>query len=274
MFGLSKQPSPPSAPPAIPVSWPPPAIAEHGPRPASLKRDTKLGVLGLRAASLAVVLVGVPIVLNKANELETLARRGTVVEGTIERLSSGTARTTKYYVDYTYAVHGVPERDQEEISSREYAHLRVGDRVPVTALPNQPATHRYGTVGPERIRRTQLQWSAWVIALAGALGVASFAIRRAAVRERAALATWRAVPAQAIRVEANTSGAQGVTYRVNYRVLLPDGRIREDKNSFSGTSSFSVKPGHFFTALLDPHEEGRSRPLYSFRLAQLDYPET
>jgi hypothetical protein len=253
----------------MPTAWPSPAIAESGPRPVKFTQATVATIRAFRWLSLLVVALGIPIVLIMADRLEELVQRGTVVQGIVDDLSEKRGKSTTYVVEYEYTLSGITNRDQESVPKSTYMALRVGDRVPVTALPDRPESHRFGRFDIGDVRDLQFNGSVLVMAISAVFGLVVAGVRTHAKNELTVLGSWRALPAQAIRITKGSAGKSGVTYTLRYRVLLPGGNVKESSHSFTQPDPFELKVGEFFTVLLDPEIKTSTRPLFSVKAVEI-----
>lgn len=270
MFGLFQKQPPVEPPlPPIPNVWPPTQVSESGPRPVQFTSNTKLGLGALRLTSILIIVIGIPIVLNRASMTERLARQGEVVQAKVVDLTVSRGKSTSYYVEYLYDYGGASVYDDKSVSQGEYESLTVGNRVPVTVLPSDPYVHRYGLVTEEDARSQQWQGSLLAMVLSGLVGVGALAFRSHARGQQAKLENWLARPAQAIHLESKSAGKSGTTHTIRYRVLMPNHRIEEFIDSRTGNGGPSAQPGDLFTAMLNPEDESEACPLWSLTTVEI-----
>ena len=271
MFGLFKKPPAIEPPlPAIPTVWPPTVLPETGPRPVRFTLQTTLILWALRLTSILVVVVGIPIVLNRASVTERLAQHGEVIQAEISDLVITRGKSDTYRVKYEFNYPRTRVSDSERVSRSEYEALSVGNPIPVTLLPNDPNVHRYGLVTRDDARREQGQGSLIVLLLSGAIAVSGLLFQKVARTQRQILRNWLARPAQAIHLESKSAGKSGTTHTIRYRVLMPDGQIEEFSHSETGHAAPRAQPGDSFEALLNPENRQEAQPLWSLRAVEIE----
>lgn len=273
MFGIfQKKPQVEPPLPDLPQAWPPPAIAEIGPRNAQLTPDTKMGILATRVTSGLIIAVGIPIVLSVAGKTERFATQGQVVQAKVDGLRVSRGKSTSYKVSYTFEFEGTPIYDEETVGRSEYDSLAYGSTVPITVMPGNPYSHRYGLVTQQDARDQQMGGSLLVMFLSLSVGVGAAIYRGYAENQKKILRDWLARPAQAIHLKSESAGKSGTTHTLRYRVLMPEGWVEEFVHSETGHGGAPAKPGDMFTAMLKPDPSRQMKPLWTLKTVKV-FPE-
>lgn len=256
MFGLFKSAEVETPLPELPLVWPAPYVSEHGPRSVRFTETTKAAIIGAQILSLAIVIIGILVVVSQANRTEQFATEGQIVQAEILEIKEGSSKSKQGTITYQYVMNGRPYYDTESVSPATYRSMRIGDHVPVTVLPNEPKKHRYGYVAKADARDQQLLGSIVVMGISFLVGMFAKGYRDHARHQLEVLRYWEARPAQAIRVSSQSAGKQGTTWKIQYRLLRPDGSIDEFLHSETGHGGPRANVGETFTVLVNPKDSG------------------
>lgn len=270
MFGLFKR-TPEVEPPLpdLPLVWTVTDVSERGPRPARFTRTTRMAIWVLRAASVATIALGIPLVLSFASNTENFARKGEVVQAEVIDTSVQKGKSTTYRVTYSYPTGAGYVTDNESISYSEYSSLYAGGTVPVTVLGEARREHRYGIITVEDARRQQLAGSLIVMAISLGFGAAAHFYRKAAETQVVTLRDWNALPAQAIRLQSRSAGKSGTTHEITYRLRRDNGSIDEFSDSETGHKGPRAIPGDTFTVMVNPASENDVKPLWGLGMVEV-----
>lgn len=255
--------------PDLPLVWTVTDVSERGPRPARFTRTTRMAIWVLRAASVATIALGIPLVLSFASNTENFARKGEVVQAEVIDTSVQKGKSTTYRVTYSYPTGAGYVTDNESISYSEYSSLYAGGTVPVTVLGEARREHRYGIITVEDARRQQLAGSLIVMAISLGFGAAAHFYRKAAETQVVTLRDWNALPAQAIRLQSRSAGKSGTTHEITYRLRRDNGSIDEFSDSETGHKGPRAIPGDTFTVMVNPASENDVKPLWGLGMVEV-----
>jgi len=159
----------------------------------------------------------------EARDLTRLADEGVVAQGRITDLRTHRARrsSTKYYVDYAFAVDGRTFPGSTEIGKRTWQGLETGDVAQVCYWPTDPSVNHFGTVATTAAGRALWQGELAAALVAVAIGVVLFLTERRLRRHLALLRDGRALVGEVTAYE--TKRRRGVRAVLSYRFPQPAG---------------------------------------------------
>lgn len=274
MFGFLKKEQVEPPLPAVPTIWSTPSFQEHGPRVVRFTTSTRATILITRALSIATILFGMIAVVRIANRTEQFATKGEIFPAEVVRLRANTGKNNRGTITYEYQFDGRVFAGQETLNESAFESIKLGDFVQVTVLASEPDSPWYGLVDREEARKQQLLGSVIVMGLSLAFGIWSTSYRAKAKRHLGILRGWQARPAQAIRVTSESAGKQGTTYLTQYRVLMPNGQVREFLHSETGSSGPRANPGDDLTAFVNPNDPREVTTEWDIETVELAPPGT
>lgn len=237
------------------MSTPPdlPGIPEFGPRPVQIADFAASNLRTLKGMAIGVVTVGMGLVLYWAGKSDDLARRGVPVEGKVigRSVYSDNRGTQHDQLEFGYRFKGYPYTGMQNVSQSDYESHPVGTPVLLTVLPDSPDEVQYGQATMERGTLIRVGGSLLVLMMSAMATANYLTTKRAILREKRILSTWRAVPARATRVEV-TPRTYTATLVVDYDVWLPEGPVAVQGQKVEVRENRVLRVGEAFPVLLDP----------------------
>lgn len=261
--------------PSLPDRWPTYDLGPPETRRVIVREEAHLTGKSFRIISLLVVVIGLFVVyFLYSAKIARLASEGVVLQATVDnkhRYQRSKSKETYPAISYTYRYEGFPYSSSEEIDEERYAKTRKGMPVTVTVLREDPHYHWLGTVDEGDVREARIRGSIIVLAIAlpfALLGMWSRSWTRANLKR---IRTWNVAPAQATAITLIRSPKGAQSYKIDYRVPLPNGEFLLDLSFVGSNLAERTRPGDVFPVLVPPGAlDAKSTSMPLFQLENIE----